>query len=158
MKILNLVLIIGLGASLIGCKPESTVPIGEPGSKLEGIDATWSIVAVQIVDNNTINGDSISLTNYYTDGEVPTIAFDSETKQYSVSDGGKRNFFGTSGTWEFDDPDYPTLINLTTDEGVQRTLTLTSTVRPQDPRLRVNFERQCDDKAYATYYFEYTRQ
>lgn len=154
----KLILLSIAALTMVGCKPEPTASIGEPGSKVEGINATWTLVAAQIVDNNTINGDSISLTDYYTEEGSPEITFNSGDGSYTVVDAGKRNFFGGGGTWEFDNPDYPTIINLTTSEGAEHTLVLTSTIRPQDPRLRINYERACDDKAYATYYFEYIRK
>lgn len=155
-KTLSFFAIVAMAAS---CKPTIDAEIGAPGSNLDGINAEWKMVAAQIVDNRSLNGDSISIMSYYKSADTaPEITFNSATFEYSVVDNGKRNFFSTNGTWAFDDEEYPTLITLTTAEGQEIVLNLTRTIRPQDTRLMVNYERNCDTEAYATYYFEYERK
>lgn len=143
---------------ITGCRPEIPTELAPPGSKLDGINAEWVMVAAQVVDENTLNGDSISITPYYTDAAAPEIEFNSSTFEYTVTPNGKRNFLGSNGTWAFDDSDFPTMIMLTTNEGEPIELMLTSTIRPQDQRLRFNYARECGATAYATYYFEYERK
>lgn len=150
-----------IGAVMIfvtACRPEIPTELAPPGSKLDGINADWVMVAAQIVDENTLNGDSISITPYYADGLAPEIEFNSTTFEYNVTPNGKRNFFGTGGTWSFDDNEFPTMIMLTSNEGEPIELMLTATIRPQDQRLKVNYARECGATAYATYYFEYVRK
>ena len=156
---LYILLVLAVVTLLQGCRPEVPTDIAAPGSKLDGINADWVMVAVQIVDNNTLNGDSISITSYYVDDTPAEINFNSSSFEYTVTENGKRNFFGTSGTWAFDDEEFPTMIMLTTNTGDVLDLTLTTTIRPQDTRLRFNYERSCDNTTpYATYYFEYERK
>lgn len=154
----SFILLIVLAISLLGCEKEPEVPFGEPSSKLEGINADWMLVAAQIIDENTINRDSISLTDYYLSGEAPLISFDSKTLEYTVNAQGKKNFFGTGGTWAFDDDEYPTKIILTDAELGTVEVMLTSTIREVDTRLRVNISRDCGGTNYATYFFEYVRK
>lgn len=149
--------VIGLLVALQACKPEIPTTLAEPGSKLDGINADWTMVAAQIVDENTLNGDSISITSYYVDDTPPEITF-SSTFEYTVTANGKRNFLGNGGTWAFDDEEFPTMIMLTTNDGEMIDLTLTTTIRPQDSRLRFNYARNCGATNYATYYYEYIRK
>lgn len=154
----SFIVLITLAISVLGCKKEPEVPFGEPSSKIEGINAEWMLVAAQLIDENTINRDSISLTDYYLSGEAPMISFDSKTFEYAVTAHGKKNFFGIGGTWAFDDDEYPTKIILNDAELGTVEVMLTSTIREVDTRLRVNISRDCGGTNYATYFFEYVRK
>ena len=133
--------------------------IGEAGSKLDGINATWVLDKVIQTDETAFVLSELDITHYYNaDGTPPEIVFNSSDFTYTVTDQGKRNFFGASGNWAFDDNNTPTMVTLTESGGSDIELVLASTIRPVDQKLRVKFVKNCDGTPIITYLFEYVRK
>jgi len=156
--IFSMALLTFFGAALVSCNNDDEAEIGEAGNKLEGINATWVLVEAEIQDDNDINKQTRSVFDYYGAGVPPEIAFNSNSFSFTTTANGKRNFFGSGGTWAFDDNDYPTMITLNDDLLGIIEVQMTATIRPQDSRLKLNYARDCGGDVYATYFFEYERK
>ena len=95
------------------CVEDDTPDIGEEGSKLDGINATWRLVEVNQQDDVSFTLETRNISDFLlADGNAPQITFNSADKTYSVDAKGKLNFWGTEGSWTFDDDVAPTNITL----------------------------------------------
>jgi hypothetical protein len=150
--ILLLLLVVGFTA----CKQEELV-LGPPASKLEGINDNFTLSKVVQVDPFMIgSGNSFDVTSVFTSGASPSIAFNSTDFTYTFSAGNGPNYLGASGTWAFDNNDYPTLVRMN-NGSTQYDLKLLHTIRPQDPLLEVQFERSCGGEVSVIYQFTFAR-
>lgn len=142
--------------SFTACKPDELV-LDPPGSKLDGINAKFTLSEVIQIDPFVIgSGNSYNVTSVFTKGAVPTITFDSKAFTYSYVAGDAPNYLGASGTWTFDNNDYPTLINMN-DGSSQYVLKLLHTIRPQDEFLEVEYGRSCGSDVTVIYQFKFAR-
>lgn len=155
--ILPLLLLFIVGA----CKKDVIPPIGEPASKLAGINATWRLTKVEQFDDK-VAGDSktFDITSFFTTGSAPTIQFDSAAKTFRYNAGAAPNFLGDSGSWRFDDDNYPTVIFAKDGTaGRERTWVLGGPTRPVDTQLKLAIRRNgCAADASYAYLFTFTRQ
>lgn len=121
-----------LGLTLGACKKELK-EIGAVASKLEGIQASWELSKSVQVDEVSLVKESANITSFFTSGaKRPNITFTATT--YSVDTVGLNfNFFGsTSGTWAFDNNEFPSIIKFTPNDGAPFDLKLNGPIRPQD--------------------------
>lgn len=154
IKFWTLLLLLGVG--LAACKPEDIV-LDPPGSKLDGINGTFTLAEVIQVDPFVIgSGNSLDITGAFTSGTVPSITFNSTALSYTFAPGDGPNYLGASGTWAFDNDDYPTLISMN-DGTAQYDLKLLHTIRPQDEHLEVQYERSCGGTVSVIYQFKFAR-
>ena len=141
-----------------GCDSDDIPPIGDAGSKLDGINATWDLVQVNVTDETSFPVATRDFTNFYTSASnTPQITFNSADFSYSTAFSGKRNFFGSGGTWAFDDNDYPTMITLNSTDAGTIVVPLTNTIRPTDSRLKIEVQKTCNGSVTSKYLFEFER-
>jgi hypothetical protein len=147
----------------VSCKKKETKPIGEPFSKLEGIQGEWEIKSVIQIDEQTPLKDQLNLDRFYTQNpdSLMSVSFDSKNLTYSVVEGNGKNFFGPGGNWEFDNPNFPSKVILYSNLGDTIESTLGKTIRKIDTQLDLNFSRYCgsigDQTAVVTYVFQFNR-
>lgn len=148
--------IMALAFVVSACKPEEIV-LGPPPSKLDGINDTFTLSAVTQVDENARPGTTktLDVSSAFTQGALPSITFNSADHSFSYSAGDAPDYFGASGTWDFDNDDYPTKITMST--GVVYDLKLLHTIRPQDEFLDVELSRSCDGSASVSYRYSFKR-
>ena len=138
-----------------GCKKE-TKEIGDPSSKLQGINDVWVLEKVEQTDP----GDAefvIDVTTAFTEGGAPEMTINSAdfTYSFNVTD---PIFIGTSGSWAFDDNTFPTRIDATYN-GNTAPLKLLRTVRTVDQQLSFQLMRYCDGGTASTiYHFTFKRK
>lgn len=105
MKSINKIIVVLFSAALVigvGCKKEEFGELGEPMSKLEGINDTWEISKVIIIDERTATKDERDISSLYTSGSNKlTLSINSSNLSYTVTEGDGKNVFGTGGSWEF---------------------------------------------------------
>ena len=154
-KYISLIVIIVLG--LAACKKERPV-LNEPGNKLDGINANWELVEVIQVDEASISKDELDVSDIFL-GNPLKIDINSTDFTYSVDNTSGPNYFGVSGTWEFDDNEFPTKVTFTTSTSKVIDLPLVTTIRPQDTYLNFKIVRKCggDEEAYVGYKFKFIR-
>jgi Domain of unknown function (DUF5004) len=147
MKKIFLAILIA-GAALQSCKPELKGELGDPADKIAGMNGTWEISTfVQQDPNNPIREERDLSDFYIVSGETPThLTFNKADQTYTVQPGPGKNYFGTGGTWAFDDNNFPTYLYLYTATDTLETL-LGSIVRESDSQLNIELENSCTDVA-----------
>ncbi len=141
-KIILLISCIAIGFA--SCKPEVKGELGDVPSKMEGIRGTWEVSGFKQQDPNNAIREERDLSEFYVvDGQTPyRLSFNTDSMTFSVAPGPGKNFFGTGGSWAFDNNDYPTKMFLYTPSDTIEAL-LGSTVRPTDNKLEIQFESAC---------------
>lgn len=157
MKNLAYTLLFSLPALFIlGCESEER-QLEPAGSKLDGIHDEW--VLDRAVNFDSLNEVGVDLSTYYIqNGEAPELTMDSENLTYAFNARGKKSYFGSSGTWAFDDPDYPTSLTFTDENGNDHEVELIRTIRPVDQKLAIRIVRKCNDQVRATYNYFFIRK
>ncbi len=158
MKIQNIIFVL-IAVATFSCS-EDRPKLGPPSSKLAGINDTWVLTGVEQLDENATRNNILDVSSVYI-GSIPTeISFDSDSFTYVVIAGTSPNFMGDSGTWSFDDNNYPTLFTITHD-GITERCSLNRTVRTVDQTLEFKYSRYCDpdlSKKTVSYNYTFTRK
>ena len=106
------------------CSPDEPGPIGAPDNRLEQVTGTWSITKVLQVDLNAESRGypTIARTRDITN-ILPAMSFEGVTFSFTSSNGEANSFsidrknsplvLPSSGSWAFDDVNYPSAITLT---------------------------------------------
>lgn len=154
-----------LGLLLFGNCTKKTYTLDEPASKIEGLNGSWTLYSVVQVDEVSLSKDERDISSFYIgDGtvEVPEVTFKSSDRTFEIVLGEiGRNYLPSSGTWSFDDDNFPLYIYLEEDNGTITTLKLQGPTRPQDQKLKFSFQRSCtilgEEKEYVGYRYEFNR-
>jgi hypothetical protein len=134
---------LSIGLVMVGCKPEELVLDPAP-SKLDGINDTFTLVGVTQIDFNAAPGatEQVDVSGVFIGSSPATITFNSADKTFSYATGSSLDFLGATGSWLFDNDDYPTKIEMNNGSAVYD-LILVRTIRPQDQFLEVEMARGC---------------
>jgi hypothetical protein len=157
IKISGIVLLLSV-FTLQACKNDR-LELGEAYSKLEGIHSNWALADVEIIDVASIAQKRLNIGTAFIGATPMQMDFNSEDFTYTVTPGSGPNYFGTGGSWAFDNNDYPTKITLTTNQGETLELPLAHTIRTIDPFLTFTYDRYCgnEEDPYISYEFKFTR-
>jgi hypothetical protein len=152
IKLQSFLLMLTIGLVLAGCKPEELV-LGPEPSKLDGIKDTFTLVEVNQVDNNAAPGatKTVDVSPIFIGNTPATITFGDGSFTYNA--GTSLDFLGASGSWAFDDDNYPTKIEMNSGAGAYD-LILVRTIRPQDQYLEVELTRGCGGGVGYQYKFQ----
>lgn len=162
---MRIISIIALAASLAiaGCKPDLKGELGSPSNKMEGMSGTWELSKFSQKDLNNPIQEERDLSDFYVNGtDTPyRLTFNLSDMTYTVVPGPGRNYFGSTGTWGFDNPDFPSLLNLYSATDTLQ-FDLGSMVRPFDNALNLELPRPCTDEDGNTtktviYQFQFNR-
>lgn len=159
MKTIRISFLALLFIVVAGCKKD--IPdIGKQYSPKTGINGTWKLSAVTLVDLSTPIPEEMDVSSYYTSASNQlTLQIDYAAGTYSVPDPGSAiNFFGTGGTWTYDEGDYPSAVTFYTSDMDTVSTELNAMVRDYDPTLGLNYTRTKCDAPNVTYQFTFTRQ
>jgi hypothetical protein len=150
--------LIGL-VTLYSCE-KTVYEIGDPVSKLEGINGSWSITGVTQIDEASPLKDEMDLSKFFiVPGETALlITFNSTDLTYEVIPGTGKNPFGDGGLWAFDDPSYPSVVNLYSVSGDTLVMGLGQTIRPTDANLFLNQQKTCEGTPVTTYQYIFDRK
>ncbi len=111
----NLIFIISFFSTALIFSCENKVDdlkIGEPLSQSEGIDGTWELEKVEIVDEFQVDKPTMDLSDVFLTGET-TLIFNASTKTYTIDTPSDiPNFLGEGGAWLFDNELYPKVVTL----------------------------------------------
>lgn len=142
---------------LTACE-QQTYEFGEPFSKLEGINGSFALTSVvQVDERSTLLDNTRDISAFFIGSEPAVISFNSTDFTYSLTPGTAPNFLGeTSGSWQFDDNDFPTEIQLGTANPL--VLGLNRTIREIDNTLEFRLTRFCSGTAGVSYNYVFTRQ
>lgn len=137
-----------------------------PPSKVDGLNGTWKLYSVIQVDEVSLAKGERDISKFYIGDEsidVMEVTFKSSDKTFVLVPGEiGRNYLPSSGTWVFDDDNYPQYIYLKDEGGVITTLKLQGPTRPVDTELKFSFQRFCSinglEQEYVGYRYEFNRQ
>lgn len=154
-KYLVLLLLAGL-VTMTACKKEDLV-LDPPGSKLEGINDTFTLTSVVQVDQLTTSFDNtLDVSSAFIGTDPATLTYKSSDFTWTYEPGDSPDYLGPSGSWSFDDNDYPTMISMV--QGANTfDLTLLRTIRPQDQTLEFQLDRSCSGGPNVSYQYTFTR-
>lgn len=148
-----------LAAAVSACRPEPPEEIGPRYSTSEGVDGTWLIDEVVVVDESSPIKLERDITDFYS-ATAPNfgISLDVDAKTYTVNEGTNvRHFFGDGGSFGFDDDEFPTRIYFY-EQGDTVEMSFNRATRSTDPFLDLSFERDACEKTYVSYQYLFTRQ
>ena len=149
-----LALLLGMFVSMTGCEKEYVL---EPApSKLEGISGTFTLSSVTQLDPLTFGElNSLDVTSVFAGTNPAQITFNSDAGTFTYETGTTIDFIGASGTWAFDNDEYPTKISMTAN-GATYDLGLVNTIRPADD-LAFQLDRTCGGTVTTSYQYSFTR-
>ena len=144
-------------ALLAGCREQKT-QLDPPGSKLEGINAQWTLVEVEQVDVASIQQSTLDVSKAFLKNGSLDVNFNSSDFTYAVNSD-IPNYLGDGGSWSFDDNEYPTKIYLIPSGSDTIKLDMLSTIRPIDTYLHVAVVRTCgpNNDPYIGYNLKFIR-
>lgn len=98
---------------VLGCESKiDDLEIGEPLSQTEGIEGTWELEKVDMVDEFQVDKPTMDLSDVFLTDET-TLVFDASSDTYTIDTPDDiPNFLGEGGAWSFDNELYPKVITL----------------------------------------------
>ncbi|MFN3951485.1 MAG: DUF5004 domain-containing protein [Thermaurantimonas sp.] len=147
-------------AAIAGCRPERRGELGPDPDLAFGIAGRWRAAELSIVDFKSPLGDELSVSDdLFSLGAPLEITFNRDNT-YQVTTAGKiPHTFGTSGTWAFDNPEFPTKMGIVNNNGESDTIFLRSMARDYDPIWKIQIQRMdCNEELYVGYNVTLIRQ
>jgi hypothetical protein len=149
-----------LTASLLAfsaCKPE-VGPIGPAYEAGAGIIGIWELSGADQTDLSLPVPETRNISDFYTNSSDKWVIQFNEDSTYSVNSAGPGfNVFGTSGTWRYNSPQYPSELHLTEDT-VTTILPLGNMPRSIDQNVVFVYDRVRCDKPSVSYKLTFTRK
>lgn len=140
-----------------GCEEKSRIEIGEPFSKLEGINDSFTLIQVVQVDERSQSlSNTMDISHIFIKNDPPKITFNSNDKTFTLEPGDSPNYLINNGSWSFDDDDFPTALFLS-GNGEMIDLDLERTIRTIDNTLEFKFTRTCSGSASVGYIYIFER-
>ncbi len=164
MKKYNLTIVLLAMLTFFSCKKDDFT-IGTPYSKVKGISSTWVLSEVWQTDEIAESA-PLNVTEFMLGADPTTITFTENGRTYSMNVGSSVQFIPQSGTWKFDDDEYPTSVTLT-NAGSDYQLDLQKPVREiVDNSLEYKYIRPIGDcavlengkKGAVGYIYKYVRK
>ena len=146
-----------LAIAIISCQPEERGEIGKRYDLSTGIDGSWSVSKVEVVDLTIPGTDKQDLSAYYTMNTPLELQFNTEDSSYTVNNNIPGAPFGDGGVFKFDDPEYPSQLMLMTQDGDTVNLAIGNMVRAIDPSMTLVKPTIGCDNPFAEYNFTFQR-
>ncbi len=130
-------------------------PLYSPDQLLTIISGKWQMQSAKQVDEKSLTKETIDITDFFTQetgSNNPTIEFKADKTFIADTAGVAVNYFGvTSGKWVFDDPTYPTKINLSdANDQVIGSISIGTNLLGANPKLLYTKTSMCgSDKAFT---------
>jgi hypothetical protein len=163
MKKLTFISMTLLFFGLAACKKE-TKKIGEPASKLEGINANWVLTRVDQIDVTKtlafVESDTLlEVSDVFLGSNPMTLDIKAADFSYTLDAGTSYNLFPkASGSWKFDDVQYPSRVIFDEASAEELSMKLLRPVRPQDANLVLKLDKRCNGKRTTSYHLWFTRK
>lgn len=161
-------LFIGILASALmfgfqGCKPEKK-ELGPKVSQLDGINGNWVLVKTDQIDVNvqlafTESDTLLDVSEVLLNTTPMEISFDKNLSTYNVTNGSASDMFNLkTGSWKFDNNDYPSMVVLNDGTVDQMNVSLIRPVRPQDRYLILKINKFRGGKRTVCYHLWFERK
>ena len=151
-----------LSISVIACKPEPK-ELGPRASQVEGIHGTWVLTKIDQIDVNVElafkeSDTLLDVTAAMLNSAPMEISFDKDSKNFEITQGAGSEFFvNYLGTWEFDNENYPSYLQLNNSFGPAK-YSLIRPVRPQDAYLAIKYNKMCGSDRTVSYHLWFVRK
>lgn len=156
----NVIIIACVFIGFMSCKKEIK-DIGAPSSKVDGLQASWKLTNCSMVDELSLTKESIKMADIFTNAN-PNIKFETINgiRKYSVDTTNLLiNFFqNPTGTWNFDNDEFPTVIQFVPDGGTAFELPLGGPIRTVDSVLKLRKPIYCGGELKFSYVLEFERK
>ena len=152
-----------LCGAIIGCRPEKKT-LGPKPSQTEGISNTgWVLSRVDEIDVNVqlafVESDTLlNVTETFIEGTPMELGFTKDGSYTITSGSGSQLFKIMTGSWKFDNADYPSQIIFDYGTAGVNTLTMMRPVRPQDNYLVLKYNKICGGKRTVSYHLTFSRK
>lgn len=162
MKKYIYIMSVAISLSAASCRKEYK-EIGETPSKVEGITASWSLHSCKVIDKAATIEESLDITSFFSlSPRLPNITLSMNngvgTYTSDTSNVGYSFFGGTSGTWTFDDMQFPKKVLLTpTGSSQVLEFPLAATIRPTDTYLQIDKSVLCGGAEKSVYRLSFIR-
>lgn len=155
----NVILTLIVVLALASCRPEDFGSVGDPQSVITGIDGTWEISKVEVIDQTIPGTVTEDLSAFYTNQPNPmSIEVSSANNTYIVNNDIPGSPFGSEGDYLFNDPEFPTqLYLLPAGDTDTLKLNLGNMVRGIDPFMTLVRPTIGCDNPFALYNFTFKR-
>lgn len=168
MKKYILTIAIAAAALLQGCQPEEVKPVGEPFNRLEQVSGTWQISRVIQVDTDAENkgfpmfAQRLDVTNRvagrsFTDFRITFNATGDTPTNFTTQAGSSPMNVLPSGTWQFDDPRFPSKIVLR-NGNIQQEFDIASLAGLTSGRLTLKLVRAFEGTPFVRYEYEMVKR
>ena len=157
MKTRILTLLTASLLAFIACKPE-VGPIGPAYEAGAGIIGTWELSGADQTDLSLPVPETRDISDFFTNSSDKWLVQFNADSTYSVNSVGPGfNVFGTSGTWSYNSPQFPSELHLTEDT-VTTVLPLGNMPRTIDQNVVFVYDRVRCDKPSVSYKLIFTRK
>lgn len=159
MKNINLLVLLFCLAIFVGCKPDDPESIGPRYNVTEGINGSWEIHKVEVVDETLPVPETRDISDYFISQNTKVgMNFNTENKTYTIDNAqDPANPFGTSGIYTLNDPEYPSQITLYSLAQDTIVLELNNLVRTIDPFMGYKIKKEACGGLYASYIYTFRR-
>jgi len=150
---------------LLACEDPIKGDLGQPLSKIDGINGSWELVSVIQTDEQAPNKRQLDLSQYY---DAFVLNFDKSNFSFFIDSTlaiSGNNFFGNSGTWafynsQFSEYDliYPDGLRIVNPLSDSINFTLGSPIREYDQILNLKLYRECEGEHTLSYQFIFDRK
>ena len=157
MKTRILTLLTASLLAFMACKPE-VGPIGPAYEAGAGIIGTWELSGADQTDLSLPVPETRDISDFFTNSSDKWVVQFNADSTYSVNSVGPGfNVFGTSGTWSYNSPQYPSELHLIEDT-VTTVLPLGNMPRTIDQNVVFVYDRVRCDKPSVSYKLIFTRK
>ncbi len=147
--------------ALVACEPVEYGELGDPFSKIEGIEGSWIATEIIQVDETALAQGGLytemDLTNLFNFSNY-TITFHVDANNapstFTVASGGAPSFIDTTGTWTFDNNELPAEVLYTHPDSLLFTSKMRLIAPPRElSPLRMKFQRFSGGKLIVSYQY-----
>jgi len=151
----KIIILITAFLAISSCKNDR-LQLAPAASKIAGIQDDWTLN--QVIQIDEISQRELDVSQVYIGTSPMQINFkiNGTDTTYSVVNGTSANYLGNSGTWKFDDINYPTKL-IINHNGNDYQLPLIRTVREGDPNLEFRYTKVCSGKNVVSYKYIFKR-
>lgn len=127
------------------------------------LEGKWQLQTAKQVDEKSLTKEAIDITDFFTQepgSNMPSIVFKTDNTFTADTAGVAVDYFGVvGGKWNFDDPAYPTLINLTdVNDQVIGSIGIGANLLSLNPMLLYTKSAMCGEEKAFTYNLEFIKQ
>ena len=127
------------------------------------LEGKWQMLTAKQVDEKSLTKEAIDITDFFTQepgSNVPSIVFNTDYTFITDTTGVVVDYFGVSnGKWSFDDPAYPSVINLTdANDNSVGSISIGTNLLSLNPMLLYTKSAMCGEEKAFTYNLEFLKQ